>query len=356
MVDFVSVLKPGSGFRCNQCLAPVTREGVAGPPVKPCACQRNFVDENGVLFFAGSPEVEAERRFYDAVYAQSLPQKSATPIDDLAKEWSDPWSPENQAVLEVLGDLAGKRVLLLGNGGSEKELMFLKMNPSELIYSDLSGKCISAIKDRFDIREYRDALSFAAIDALDLPLEDASIDVVYGYAMVHHLPDVNQFLTEIARVLKPGGRAVFMDDAYAPLWYYSKTTLLYPLMKYTHWRHGISGEDLRATMEGGYRPHQLSSTIFGLGGQPFHVRRSFVQYLWSRAAIKLLPQSLQKLVLAPRIGRSLDRIDRAMSRFGWYRANLIRLVWGFEKPVDARAADPDCTATALFPQAGRTSA
>jgi SAM-dependent methyltransferase len=159
------------------------------------------------------------------------------------------------------------------------------------------------------------------------------VDVVYGYAMVHHLPDVQAFLAEIARVLKPGGRAVFMDDAFAPLWYYSKTTVLYPLMKYSHRRHGISSEDLRATMEGGYRPQMIAEMITALGGTPFHERRCFAQYLWHRAAEKLLPPALRTRALSPGLGRTLQGFDQAFSRFGWYRSNLIRLVWGFEMPA-----------------------
>jgi hypothetical protein len=29
----------------------------------------------------------------------------------------------------------------------------------------------------------------------------------------------------------------------------------------------------------------------------------------------------------------LQGFDQAFSRFGWYRSNLIRLVWGFEMPA-----------------------
>ena len=68
---------------------------------------------------------------------------------------------------------------------------------------------------------------FAGIDAENLPFADASVDIVYGYAFVHHLPDLDRFLAETARVLRPGGRAVFLDAAYAPLWDGSKRTWLH---------------------------------------------------------------------------------------------------------------------------------
>ena len=32
-------------------------------------------------------------------------------------------------------------------------------------------------------------------------------------------------------MLKPGSKAIFMDDAFSPAWHYSKQTWLKPLMK-----------------------------------------------------------------------------------------------------------------------------
>ena len=43
-----------------------------------------------------------------------------------------------------------------------------------------------------------------------LPFPDASIDRIYGGGTLHHM-ELNQGLREIARVLKPGGRAAFVD-------------------------------------------------------------------------------------------------------------------------------------------------
>jgi hypothetical protein len=34
----------------------------------------------------------------------------------------------------------------------------------------------------------------------------------------------------------------------------------------------------------------------------------------------------------------LQGFDQAFSHFGWYRSNLIRLVWGFEMPAGPVAA------------------
>jgi len=56
-------------------------------------------------------------------------------------------------------------------------------------------------------------------DAESIPYEDNSFDLVVGHAVLHHIPDVEQALREVLRVLKPGG--VFMV-----LEFYRPTTLL----------------------------------------------------------------------------------------------------------------------------------
>ncbi|ELQ9308625.1 methyltransferase domain-containing protein [Serratia marcescens] len=47
--------------------------------------------------------------------------------------------------------------------------------------------------------------------AESLPFEDASFDLVISRYSAHHWHDVGQALREVKRVLKPGGRAIFMD-------------------------------------------------------------------------------------------------------------------------------------------------
>jgi ubiquinone/menaquinone biosynthesis C-methylase UbiE len=47
--------------------------------------------------------------------------------------------------------------------------------------------------------------------AESLPLEDASADVVWSIAAVHHWPDLAGGLAEVHRVLRPGGRFVAIE-------------------------------------------------------------------------------------------------------------------------------------------------
>ncbi|MEM9589182.1 MAG: class I SAM-dependent methyltransferase [Planctomycetota bacterium] len=47
--------------------------------------------------------------------------------------------------------------------------------------------------------------------ALALPMTDKSMDAVHAWDFLHHLSDVDQAITEIARVLKPGGCFVALE-------------------------------------------------------------------------------------------------------------------------------------------------
>jgi len=49
-------------------------------------------------------------------------------------------------------------------------------------------------------------------DAEELPFADASFDLVFGHAVLHHIPDLDRAFAEFARVLAPDGRIVFAGE------------------------------------------------------------------------------------------------------------------------------------------------
>jgi len=49
-------------------------------------------------------------------------------------------------------------------------------------------------------------------EAEQLPFEDASFDLVFGHAVLHHIPDLERGFAEFRRVLRPGGTLAFCGE------------------------------------------------------------------------------------------------------------------------------------------------
>ena len=52
----------------------------------------------------------------------------------------------------------------------------------------------------------------ACCEAGELPFDDNSFDLVFGHAVLHHLPDLEGCFREFLRVLRPGGRIAFCGE------------------------------------------------------------------------------------------------------------------------------------------------
>jgi ubiquinone/menaquinone biosynthesis C-methylase UbiE len=293
--------------------------------------------DDGILLLAPEGAMEEEGTFYDDIYTRAA---VADPSDtaSLRSEWESLYYPMNADVLRRVGDLSDQVVLLLGNGASAKELYFLELKPRRLIVSDLSLEGLRAGRKRHRLDENRYPVEWAVVDASRLPVLDSTIDVVYGYAFVHHLPDAASFLAEVARVLRPGGRCIFMDNRYSPAWQRAKLGVLRPLMRYFHRREPPSPADLEATLSGWHREEELEDMIVAVGGKPFFDRSSFFHYLFTRASERLPPRAVFSYLSSRKwFLRALVHLDDALARFESVRNNQIRLVWGFERPLDREA-------------------
>jgi ubiquinone/menaquinone biosynthesis C-methylase UbiE len=51
-----------------------------------------------------------------------------------------------------------------------------------------------------------------ATEAETLPFEDESFDLVFGHAVLHHIPDLDRAFAEFRRVLRPGGAIAFAGE------------------------------------------------------------------------------------------------------------------------------------------------
>jgi SAM-dependent methyltransferase len=55
-------------------------------------------------------------------------------------------------------------------------------------------------------------VSTVVTEAEVLPFEDESFDLVFGHAVLHHIPDLDEAFAEFRRVLRPGGMIAFAGE------------------------------------------------------------------------------------------------------------------------------------------------
>ncbi len=319
---------------CPQCYEPLELVVNELPNKQSLQCSNCRTEFHGVVDSFDLTITEGERELERHHYQQEYLLRSASLPTDFDPEhwshrWADPHWPEGRLILNRLGDLNGKVVLCLGNGASTKELHFLTLG-ARLICSDLSMSGVLIAKYKYNLGALACRASFHATDACKIPLRDHSIDVVYGYSFVHHIPDIDAFFHEVHRVLKPGGLCVFFDSAYSPIWQTAKRTFLWPLMRLSHLLYRRSPEDVRATNAGGYKECFLQDLAARhCFSEVFFEPVMFFQYLCTSGVGSIFGWKLPPVFyrIPGTIGRSMDRL--LTDRLNFLRRSKIQLVWGF---------------------------
>ncbi|OWK45139.1 class I SAM-dependent methyltransferase [Fimbriiglobus ruber] len=107
----------------------------------------------------------------------------------------------------ALGDVRGKAVLDYGCGHGMAAVVLARRGAAVTAF-DLSPGYVREAEARAAANSV--AGTFVVADGERLPFPDASFDAVWGNAVLHHL-DLAVAGAELARVLKPGGVAVFCE-------------------------------------------------------------------------------------------------------------------------------------------------
>lgn len=112
---------------------------------------------------------------------------------------------------------AGKKLLEIGAGMGTDLAQFAKHGANVTDY-DLSITHLTLAQENFKLRGLKG--DFHHGDAEELPFENNTFDVVYSNGVIHHTPNTEHVISEIYRVLKPGGKAIIMVYAENSLHYW----------------------------------------------------------------------------------------------------------------------------------------
>jgi len=108
-------------------------------------------------------------------------------------------------------------VLEVGCGrGAGAYLIKKTFHPASLHAMDLDIQMISKARTYLS-PEKRAGIGFFTGDLIKLPYPDKTMDAVFGFGVLHHIPDWQAALVEIARVLKTGG-IYFFEELYPSLY------------------------------------------------------------------------------------------------------------------------------------------
>lgn len=129
-------------------------------------------------------------RFYDIVWTEYIPEYEAS-----ENHWRLFYSPE---------EVEGKAVLDAGCGTGIFSIIFARNGAGMVTGVDISAGSLgtaASLRDKFGLANAR----FERRDMLHLPYADAAFDIVWAWGTVHHTTDPLGAITELMRVLKPGG-------------------------------------------------------------------------------------------------------------------------------------------------------
>ena len=102
------------------------------------------------------------------------------------------------------------RALDIATGGGHTALAVAR-HVQSVVATDLTAEMLAAA-ERFIRAQGQANVTFRDADAQALPFGEAEFDLVTCRIAPHHFPDCAQFVREMARVLKPGGYAVLIDN------------------------------------------------------------------------------------------------------------------------------------------------
>lgn len=113
------------------------------------------------------------------------------------------------------GALTGQRVLEVGCGrGVGVEVLLDRLDAAQVTAFDLDPAMVEAARRRLH-RRPEGAVSLSVGDVCEIEQQDAGFDTVVDFGIIHHAPDWQAAIGEIARILRPGGLLLFEE---VPRW------------------------------------------------------------------------------------------------------------------------------------------
>ncbi|HEY0967249.1 MAG TPA: class I SAM-dependent methyltransferase [Opitutaceae bacterium] len=117
-------------------------------------------------------------------------------------------------VAEALPIIPGARYLEVGCG-TGRFTVPVAAQGVDLTAVDISDEMLATTRGKLQAAAVKQPVQLLKLDARDSGFAPASYDVVFSFNVINHVPEYERLITEVARVLKPGGCFVV---GYPSLW------------------------------------------------------------------------------------------------------------------------------------------
>ncbi len=163
---------------------------------------------------------QSEAGFWDTrvrLFAQETPAEGLIVTDDLVDNMINGIAylglhRLNQFIVGQLGDLQGKRILDCGCGTGLLSVAMAQRGA--IVYAaDVSRESLNVVKQRSRINEVDSRIHEMCMALEALGCHKASFDHAVGSLLLHHTRFLSQGLTELLRVVRPGGKLLFIETS-----------------------------------------------------------------------------------------------------------------------------------------------
>ena len=233
-----------------------------------------------------------------------------------SKTFGHPRYPDQTPFAEVLDyeALRGRPVLEIGCGAGGQAATFARQGV-RLFALDITEPAVRLTRRRFDLEGLPGHIQRG--DAERLAFADDCFDLVWSWGVIHHTADIGRAVSEIHRVLKPGGAA---------------NVMVYHRHSLRNWIHGglahgllrgkllrMSYDEVLKSVTDGYIARQMTH---GEARELFKEFRSVATRLTDLSDLSHVPgYLLLNRALAGRVisAEAKRRLDQAiMERWGWF--------------------------------------
>lgn len=120
-------------------------------------------------------------------------------------------------IISRSGIKEGMKILEVGCGSGAFTTFVARAvgNKGEVFALDIQPEMLKQIESKLKRQENKDIQNIRLIegDALNMPFEDDSFDLVYSITVFQEIPDKNKALKEMKRVLKPNGILATLENS-----------------------------------------------------------------------------------------------------------------------------------------------